>query len=323
MHTVVSELIDHYHSRRSYTDLYETYTSTVQAGPDPRSCWPEAPHILGGHGLRTDRHHMQNMGLKGATFRQARILGASPSGLRRGASCGARVVGVAVSIGGLHSAARLRALEEEPHRKLHQVEDAEPAWPRQELRMGMRMHGGAGGGCVVCTPKSRHGIRNGHGIAMKTRATSPALRSRGCHPPSEHSGRPWSSTHAFSTSRMRAKDARRRARDARARSWRGYRLWNRGQSGHCPILHPYGCEVCVMAYMRVYQRGPRRSRPTSLTRSSRPACHLRTSRLCRRFARASQLPLDRPSRANGALTPSGAPCWRLRRKGTASALKRP
>ena len=66
--------------------------------------------------------------------------------------------------------------------------------------MGMRMHGGAGGGCVVCTPKSRHGIRNGHGIAMKTRATSPALRSRGCHPPSEHSGRPWSSTHAFSTS---------------------------------------------------------------------------------------------------------------------------
>ena len=73
--------------------------------------------------------------------------------------------------------------------------------------MGMRMHGGAGGGCVVCTPKSRHGIRNGHGIAMKTRATSPALRSRGCHPPSEHSGRPWSSTHAFSTSRI-AKDAR-------------------------------------------------------------------------------------------------------------------
>ena len=67
--------------------------------------------------------------------------------------------------------------------------------------MGMRMHGRAGGGRVVCTPKSRHGIRNGHGIAMKTRATSPALRSRGCHPPSEHSGRPWSSTHAFSTSR--------------------------------------------------------------------------------------------------------------------------
>ena len=59
------------------------------------------------------------------------------------------------------------------------------------------MHGGAGGGCVVCTPKSRHGIRNGHGIAMKTRATSPTLRPRGCHPPSEHSGRPWSSTHAF------------------------------------------------------------------------------------------------------------------------------
>ena len=73
--------------------------------------------------------------------------------------------------------------------------------------MGMGMHGGAGDGCVVCTPKSRHGIRNGHGIAMKTRASSPALRSRGCHPPSEHSGRPWSSTHAFSTSRI-AKDAR-------------------------------------------------------------------------------------------------------------------
>ena len=100
MHTVVSELLDHYHSRRSYTDLYETYTSTVQAGPQ-KLLARSAAHSLGGHRLRTDRHHMQNMGLKGATFRQARILGASPSGLRRGASCGARVVGVAVAIGGL------------------------------------------------------------------------------------------------------------------------------------------------------------------------------------------------------------------------------
>jgi len=89
--------------------------------------------------------------------------------------------------------------------------------------MGMRMHGGAGGGCVVCTPKSRHGIRNGHGIAMKTRATSPALRSRGCHPPSEHSGRPWSSTHAFSTSRMTPRLSTMPSRRC-ALSWRGYRL---------------------------------------------------------------------------------------------------
>ena len=80
--------------------------------------------------------------------------------------------------------------------------------------MGMRMHGGAGGGCVVCTPKSRHGIRNGHGIAMKTRATSPALRSRGCHPPSEHSGRTWSSTHAFSTSRIASSRGARSLGDA-------------------------------------------------------------------------------------------------------------
>ena len=182
-------------------------------------------------------------------------------------------------------ASRLRALEEEPHRKLHQVEDAEPAWPRQELRMGMGMHGGAGGGCVVCTPKSRHGIRNGHGIAMKTRATSPALRSRGCHPPSEHSGRPWSSTHAFSTSRMRARDARRGAR-MRARA-----LGEATDSAE--TLHPYGCEVCAMAYMRAYQRGPRRSR-RQVWRD--PAALHDTSRLCRRFARASQLPLDRLSK---------------------------
>ena len=64
--------------------------------------------------------------------------------------------------------------------------------------MGMR--GGAGGEVrVACAPRSRHGIRSGHGIAMKMRATSPTWRFGGCHPPSEHSGRPWSSMHAFST----------------------------------------------------------------------------------------------------------------------------
>ena len=165
-------------------------------------------------------------------------------------------------------AARLRALEEEPHRKLHKVEHAEPAWRVRSLEWEWEW---AGGGCVVCTPKSRHGIRNGHGIAMKTRATSPALRSRGCHPPSEHSGRPWSSTHAFSTSRMRARDAPRRARmRARALGEATYSAVQ-GSPEHYPTMHPYGCEVCAMAYMRAYQRGPRRSRPKSFTRSSRPA----------------------------------------------------
>ena len=150
-------------------------------------------------------------------------------------------------------AARLRALEEEPHRKLHQVEDAEPAWPRQELRMGMRMHGGAGGGCVVCTPKSRHGIRNGHGIAMKTRATSPALRSRGCHPPSEHSGRPWSSTHAFSTSRI-ASTSRCALYWRRCNSRRGLLTQLGWHSTQYATLLPYGCNVCAMAYMRAIER---------------------------------------------------------------------
>ena len=104
--------------------------------------------------------------------------------------------------------------------------------------MGMRMHGGAGGGCVVCTPKSRHGIRNGHGIAMKTRATSPALRSRGCHPPSEHSGRPWSSTHAFSTSRIaRMRATTSRYEDARALLARLQTFWAPHSSPRCTHMN--------------------------------------------------------------------------------------
>ena len=79
-------------------EIYMRFIIRVQAGPEAAGQMRRTCDMMGGQGLRTvDRSgsHMQNMGQKGAIFRQARILGTSPSGLRRGASCGARVVGVA------------------------------------------------------------------------------------------------------------------------------------------------------------------------------------------------------------------------------------
>eukprot|EP00964_Phaeocystis_antarctica_P043324 scaffold24863_cov62-Phaeocystis_antarctica.AAC.3 len=58
----------------------------------------------------------------------------------------------------------LRALEEEPHRKLDQIEAAEPAWPRQEGRRGMSMHGGVGGG--RCASRAHRGAGTASAAVM-------------------------------------------------------------------------------------------------------------------------------------------------------------